>query len=187
MQRIWLLLVIVATSLMPAACSTFSTSRVVFVPIDAAIWTDDLPSSPTVIDITVADVYSDQRVSMQYTRYESREIRFYPSPLQVLEPVLEAYGGSLIDSLGADLQAVPMSIAEFKVLLNPNYNNGEFAVMLQFRISVADEARLITAIGASPIDGRLDTGVVQRAMHDALGTAIEHSQLYIGIALDRSL
>jgi len=79
-----------------------------------------------------------------------------------------------------------MSISEFKVLLNPDYNNGEFAVMLQFHLSVASEGRLITAIGSSPVDRRLDTAVFQKAMHDALATAIAHSRLHIGIVLDRS-
>jgi len=185
MPRIRLLHFIAAASLISAACSALSTSRVVFVPIDAAIWTADLPSSSTTIDIAVEGVRNDQRASMQYTRYETREIRFYPSPLQVLEPVLEAYGGSLVEAFGADPRAVPISITEFKVLLNPNYDNGSFAVMLQFRISVAGETRLITAIGSSPVDGRLDTDVIQRAMHDALATAIGHSRLHIGIVLDR--
>jgi hypothetical protein len=180
-----LLLVIISTPLISAACSALSTSRVLFIPIDAAIWTSDLPSSSALIDITVADVENDQRASLQYKRNKTREIRFYPSPLQVLEPVLEAYGSSLIEAFGADSQAVPMSINEFRVLLNPNYDNGKFAVMLQFRFSVANDSRLITAIGSSPIEGRLDTVVIQRAMHGALATAIGHSRLHIGIVLDR--
>lgn len=185
MARFRLILIITATSLVSPACSALSTSRVVFIPIDAAIWTADLPTSSAAIDIAVTGVHNDQRASLQYTKYETREIRFYPSPLQVLEPVLEAYGGNLIEAVGADSRAVPVSITEFRVLLNPDYDNGEFAVMLQFYLSVANDARLITAIGVSQVDGKLDTVVVQRAMHDALTTAIGASRLHIGIVLDQ--
>jgi len=187
MPRFRLILIFIATSLISVACSALSTSRAVFIPIDAAIWTADLPSSSTAIDITVIGIHNDQLASLQYTKYETREVRFYPSPLQVLEPVLEAYGGSLIEAFGVDSRAVPISIAEFKVLLNPDYDSGEFAVLLQFQFDVANEARLITATGVSPVDGRLDTVVIQRAMHDALAAAIGHGRQHIGNVLDRPL
>ena len=176
--------------LLLGGCETMPAEQhSVVIPLDATIWTNGLTQSDSPISVAVFNTTNHTSASVQLSQRSLAELHFEPSPLEILQPLIQTYGAKLIEALApsAPPEQTGISIHDFKVLLNPRYENDTFAVLLQFELHIGEVTRLITAIGSHKAAQEPDPDAYRRATHEAIGTALAHSRLAIGIELENAL